>query len=348
VVEVIEIRGQQASDWRDVYELRCATAGELPFTQPDIVRDELAQLRERTWPMVALIHQPGGPRVAARLDIALDWGRRGHCAWLTLEQHPEYGDEAGERLLFEGVSVAERWWNRHRVATTRLAKDEASLALFTRAGFQLEARLRKSVRIAGRLEDEVVLARVTGPAAQPAAASVTPPVIPSRRPPAGPIRIRGAGADDWEAYHRIWSQPNVFWGTMQLPFPSADWNRDRFQNRRPERTWRLVAEMEDRVIGALGLHLEQHHRAHAGHIGMMVDTDFQGMGVGSALMQASVDLAEGWLGLTRIQLEVYPDNLRAIKLYERYGFEPEGLFHALAYRDGQYIDAQVMSRLRVG
>jgi putative acetyltransferase len=78
----------------------------------------------------------------------------------------------------------------------------------------------------------------------------------------------------------------------------------------------------------------------------MVHVDYQGMGIGSALMEAAMDLADNWLGLTRLQLEVYPDNPPAIALYRKFGFETEGLFRALAYRDGHYVDALVMGRLR--
>ena len=140
----------------------------------------------------------------------------------------------------------------------------------------------------------------------------------------------------------------VIWGTMQIPYSSADWARDRVQNRQPPRFWPLVAEMDGELVAMLGLSRDEHNRAHVGHLGMMVHDDYQGMGIGSALMEAAVDLAENWLGITRLQLEVYPDNARAIRLYEKYGFEREGLHRAFGYREGQYVDTLVMGRLRGG
>jgi putative acetyltransferase len=109
-----------------------------------------------------------------------------------------------------------------------------------------------------------------------------------------------------------------------------------------------VAEVDGAVVGTLGLHWDEHNRAHVGHVGMMVHTAYQGLGVGSAMIEAAVDLAENWLGMTRLQLEVYPDNEQAIGLYQKHGFEKEGLFRALSYRGGQYVDALVMGRLRGG
>jgi putative acetyltransferase len=78
----------------------------------------------------------------------------------------------------------------------------------------------------------------------------------------------------------------------------------------------------------------------------MVHVDYQGRGVGSALMAAAIDLAENWLNISRIELEVYPDNAPALALYEKFGFEREGILRDFAFRDGQYVDSILMARLR--
>lgn len=63
-------------------------------------------------------------------------------------------------------------------------------------------------------------------------------------------------------------------------------------------------------------------------------------------MQATIDLAEKWLGLTRMELEVFVDNEPAIHLYKKFGFEVEGTRVAFAFRDGQYVDTLMMARVR--
>ena len=68
--------------------------------------------------------------------------------------------------------------------------------------------------------------------------------------------------------------------------------------------------------------------------------------IGTALMEAAVDLADNWLGLTRIELEVYTDNWAGIALYEKFGFEIEGTHRRFAFRDGEYVDAYSMARLK--
>ena len=79
---------------------------------------------------------------------------------------------------------------------------------------------------------------------------------------------------------------------------------------------------------------------------MAVRDDWQGKGAGTALMQAAVDLADKWLNLMRLELDVYTDNEPAIRLYKKFGFVIEGTLVNYAYRDGQYVDTYTMARLR--
>ena len=52
--------------------------------------------------------------------------------------------------------------------------------------------------------------------------------------------------------------------------------------------------------------------------------------------------------LLRVELEVYADNERAIALYEKMGFQREGLRRMATVRRGRYIDEYSMARLRPG
>lgn len=159
--------------------------------------------------------------------------------------------------------------------------------------------------------------------------------------------IRRAEPSDAEALHRVYSTPGVIRGTLQLPYPSAENWRKRLAES-PDGTFNLLACVEDEVVGQLGLYTfpNQPRRRHVGQIGMAVRDDWQGKGAGSALMHAMVDLADRWLNLSRIELEVYTDNKPAIHLYEKFGFVTEGTHRQFAYRDGQFVDVYAMARLR--
>jgi putative acetyltransferase len=160
------------------------------------------------------------------------------------------------------------------------------------------------------------------------------------------IQIRAAEVRDAEALTRVYSTPRAIWGTFQLPYASVEARRKRIAEM-PAGNYLLLAEVDGDVVGSIGLHTfrDNPRRSHVAAIGMGVRDDWQGKGIGTALMQTVVDLADRWLQLKRLELEVYTDNPPAIALYTKFGFEREGTLRAYAFRDGEYVDAYIMARV---
>lgn len=161
---------------------------------------------------------------------------------------------------------------------------------------------------------------------------------------ANDIIIRAMEPRDYAAMLELHNQPRARAGTLGMPLQSVADAEQRFRVDAYNRG--IVAEIGERVIGSAGLHLNRGRRAHSGSIGMAVHDDFQGRGVGTALMEALMDLANNWYNLLRVDLQVYADNETAIRLYRRFGFEIEGTLRSYAYREGQFVDAYYMARLR--
>ena len=161
------------------------------------------------------------------------------------------------------------------------------------------------------------------------------------------IVVRHAELDDYQAIHQIYTQPNVVWGTLQLPFSPSEKRRQKLENP-PDGSYTLVASIDGEVIGHLNLGTfpKSPRRKHVGYIGMGVHDEWQGKGVGTALMEAAINFADNWLNLTRLELSVYQDNHPGIHLYEKFGFEIEGRFKQFAFRDGQYVDVLAMARVQ--
>ena len=113
-----------------------------------------------------------------------------------------------------------------------------------------------------------------------------------------------------------------------------------------------VARMEGilrnlEIAGMAGLHVGQGPRLrHSAGVGIMVANGYQGQGVGRRLMEALLDMADNWLMLTRVELEVYTDNKRAVHLYEKMGFEIEGVRRKASVRNGVLADEYLMSRIK--
>jgi L-phenylalanine/L-methionine N-acetyltransferase len=161
------------------------------------------------------------------------------------------------------------------------------------------------------------------------------------------LTIRRAEADDCDAVYEMFTASTVYSGTLQLPYPSREYWRRRLSEN-IDSVYYLVGIIEGHIVGMVSVATfpNRPRRRHAGAIGISVHEDWQGKGVGKELMRAIVDLADNWLNLTRLELEVYADNEAAIRLYERFGFEVEGRLRQHALRNGEFVDSIMMGRLR--
>ncbi|MFO1415354.1 MAG: GNAT family N-acetyltransferase [Burkholderiales bacterium] len=161
------------------------------------------------------------------------------------------------------------------------------------------------------------------------------------------LTVRRAEERDADAMQATFSAPRAQAGTLQMPFPSMELWRKRIADI-ASGDYILVCEADGEVVGNAGLHATSSspRRRHAGSIGMSVRDDWQGKGVGTALMKALLDLADHWFAYRRLELTVYTDNAAAIALYRKFGFEVEGTLRQYALRDGVLVDAYTMARLR--
>ena len=101
----------------------------------------------------------------------------------------------------------------------------------------------------------------------------------------------------------------------------------------------LVAVGGGQIVGMLHVEVSRHG---FGEIGMLVDRDWRGCGVGRALVQAAISWARG-RGLHKLCLEVFAHNTAAIALYRKSGFVEEGR-RTRQYRraNGELWDSIVM------
>jgi len=278
-----------------------------------------------------------GAELAAVVAIAVNERPRvRHAAKLTVLARPD-ALAAAAKLIATARDSADRWWQLHRV--------ELDLAIdspLQPAGFLREVIRRDDLARGTTLATTALWAWTRS--GLPIATAPPPPARPARAEP-GTIAIRPATLDDAAGFARVMDDPGARWGTLQVPYTSqASW-RARFEANDPARTRRFTADVAGEVIATAGLHGAMGaKRAHVWAIGMAVADRWQGRGVGQRLLEALLAAADE-VGAVRVELDVYVDNVRAIGLYEKLGFDREGTKRVEAWRDRGYVDALAMARL---
>jgi RimJ/RimL family protein N-acetyltransferase len=109
----------------------------------------------------------------------------------------------------------------------------------------------------------------------------------------------------------------------------------------------LVAVDDGRIVGWCDIRRKTLDvQAHCGVLGIGLLAEHQGKGLGWRLLAAALDAARS-AGMRRVELGAHADNRRAIALYERLGFEHEGLARDAVKVDGRFIDSVNMAKILV-
>jgi RimJ/RimL family protein N-acetyltransferase len=85
----------------------------------------------------------------------------------------------------------------------------------------------------------------------------------------------------------------------------------------------------------------------SGIVGIFIgDRRYLGQGYGTDALNALVDFGFGELRLERIELEVFDFNQRAIRSYEKAGFQTDAIQRRARFHRGAHHDVHIMSILR--
>ena len=163
--------------------------------------------------------------------------------------------------------------------------------------------------------------------------------------------IRPATIDDAEAiikHVKIVGDETDF-----LTFSSNDFNKSIEEERQiiqdhnsTDNQLFVVAEYNGQIIGVSNMMASQKPRLrHIGEFGISVLKSYWGHGIGSAIIKYLIDWAKKGGVITKINLIVQQDNIKAYRLYEKLGFEKEGELRRALKVNGVYYDAYYMGML---
>jgi RimJ/RimL family protein N-acetyltransferase len=160
-------------------------------------------------------------------------------------------------------------------------------------------------------------------------------------PTAAEVSVRSAREQDLDAIASLFVEVAAEgrWIGAEPPVDHESQRQGLAEALRNDRSVMLVAEVDGRIVGQLGMDLARYGVA---GVGMLVSDGWRGRGIGSALLHASIERARG-AGAHKIALQVWPHNSPAIALYEKFGFQREGLLRRhYRRRNGEIWDAIIM------
>lgn len=164
------------------------------------------------------------------------------------------------------------------------------------------------------------------------------------------VRLRPVGEGDLSLFVRWLNDPDVrYWLWLSdEPELTMESEREWFEEMRGDPTsvvW-CIETAEGQPIGNLALNRVNETKGRA-IMGIFIgEKDCWSQGYGTDAIRRVLRYAFQELGLRRVGLDTYEDNLRAIRCYEKCGFVREGLLRAHSLRLGQPVNAVVMSVLR--
>ena len=78
----------------------------------------------------------------------------------------------------------------------------------------------------------------------------------------------------------------------------------------------------------------------------MVNPDLHQQGFGTEMLTLMLDYAFRQLGLRRIHAQIMAPNISSQKLFEKLGFQKEGILRAHVLRNNEYLDMLMYGLLR--
>ena len=162
------------------------------------------------------------------------------------------------------------------------------------------------------------------------------------------VRLRAREPEDAPFFHRVLNDPEVTqYILMRYPVSLAE--ERRYLAALPGQTWERTAfcveTLDGDLIGSCALRGESPENR-AALLGIWIgDKHRWNGGYGTDAMQLLCRFGFEHMNLHRIELEVFADNPRALRVYEKVGFKTECCRRDADYRYGRYRDIVVMGLL---
>lgn len=108
----------------------------------------------------------------------------------------------------------------------------------------------------------------------------------------------------------------------------------------------ILALADDRMIGIATVSASNKPKVkHIGEVGIVIDKDFWGMGLGTLMVDELIDWSKTSAVINRLELRVHEKNARAVALYKKMGFQEEAVIDRGLNINDEYVKVIQMSLL---
>ncbi|WP_281218068.1 GNAT family N-acetyltransferase [Nocardia gamkensis] len=309
----------------------------LITTVPSVyTAEEAARFIERQWDRTE--SGSGYPFVIARASDGKPLGSIGVWSKDLSEGRASIGywlvrSARGQGIAAHALRTVTAWAFEH-LPVSRLQLyvepwNVASIRTAERAGFRREGLLRGWQRVGDSRRDMYMYARLR-------------PTRPQESPLRRGQAIRVALPADVDGIIELLSAVAAEgkWIRAEAPFDTEAAARRILAMSGDEKHGVFVAEIDGSVAGTATVEFTARGVT---SFAMMVAADQRGRGIGTALLDRVVEWSRDH-GAHKVTLEVWPHNQAAMALYDRAGFEVEGVLRAhYRRRNGELWDAVLMS-----
>ena len=136
---------------------------------------------------------------------------------------------------------------------------------------------------------------------------------------------------------------NLSFGSEGLGISVSEEKRIILNFLQDKKSMMFVARHNGKIFGLAAYRSMPRRFSHRADIGISILKDYWGNKIATRLIETMLDFAQNVARSKVISLEVATDNIRAIRLYEKFGFEKIGLFKKYFKVGDEFLDAYIMT-----
>jgi RimJ/RimL family protein N-acetyltransferase len=106
----------------------------------------------------------------------------------------------------------------------------------------------------------------------------------------------------------------------------------------------LVAEVGGKVVAVSEITKRSGYEKHVGIVGIAIRRGFRDLGIGTEILKSLLEQAKK-MSLKVLTLTAFARNKRAVHVYEKAGFVQTGVIPKKFFKDGNYIDEIIMTKI---